>query len=152
MSISNPGLALIQLHNVDHLAFLRANHLLRSYDLTIQQSLILHYLENHKENNINQKNIESYLGISNPSVTSLMKTMVNKHLIRRFPDRNDARSYLLALTARGQQLQQHAAEIFVQLSHDICCGVTEEELAQFSHILDKLTSNLNAMLDEETQA
>ena len=152
MSISDPGLALIRLHNVDHLTYLHANHLLRQYDITIQQALILHYLATHKDSNINQKNIECYLGISNPSVTSLMKTLVNKHLIRRFPDRNDARSYLLALTTHGQQLQKYIADVFFDLSHNICQNLTEEEMNQLYHILNKMTSNLNTLLTNKTRA
>ena len=142
----NPNLALIRLHTADHLSYLRANHLLKQYGITIQQALILHYLAYHVNHSINQKNIEIYLGISNPSVTSLMKTMVNKNLVQRLPDRTDARSYLLRLTTRGQQLQSCISNIFSQLSDEINCGLTEDERKQFNYLLDKITSNLTGAL------
>ena len=111
-----PHLPLIKLHTADHLTYLRANHLLKQHGITIQQALIIQYLAWHAGHSINQKNIELYLGISNPSVTSLMKTMVAKNLIRRLPDRSDARSYLLCLTPHGQQLQESICKAFEQLS------------------------------------
>lgn len=147
----NPHLPLIRLHTADHLTYLRANHLLKQHGITIQQALILHYLAWHADRSINQKNIEMYLGISNPSVTSLMKTMVAKNLIRRLPDRTDARSYLLSLTTRGQQLQSCISDVFYQLSAEVNAGLTEEELKLFNHLLDKITSNLTAAIADSSR-
>ena len=143
---SAPHLPLIKLHLADHLTYLRANHLLRQYGVTIQQALIIQYLAWHADHSINQKNIELYLGISNPSVTSLMKTMVAKNLIRRLPDRTDARSYLLCLTAQGQKLQADIQRAFEQLIFEVNVGLTEEEQAQFNALPDKITHNLTAVL------
>ena len=94
---------------------------------------------------INQKKLELYLGISNPSVTSLMKTMVNKHLIRRLPDRSDARSYLLCLTEKGIALQECIAQSFLQVSQELHAGLTAEEIQQLANLLDKITCNLSAV-------
>ena len=58
---SAPHLPLIKLHLADHLTYLRANHLLRQYGVTIQQALIIQYLAWHADHSINQKNIELYL-------------------------------------------------------------------------------------------
>lgn len=143
---TTPHLPLIKLHTADHLTYLRANHLLKQHGITIQQALIIQYLAWHAGHSINQKNIELYLGISNPSVTSLMKTMVAKNLIRRLPDRSDARSYLLCLTPQGQQLQESICKAFEQLSFEVNSGLTEDEQKQLNHLLDKITNNLTAVL------
>lgn len=137
-----PHLTMIKLHTADHQSYLRANHLLKPYDITVQQALILHYLSRNSDNNINQKDIEIYLGISNPSVTSLMKTMVRKGLVRRLPVRTDARSYMLCLTDRGQQLQSSITQAFSQLAQEIHTGLTTEEQKQFEILLDKIIKNL----------
>lgn len=135
----------MKLRTADHLTVLRINHLLKQYGLTTQQALILQYLSLHHMEHINQKKLELYLGISNPSVTSLMKTMVNKHLIRRLPDRSDARSYLLCLTEKGLALQECITQTFLQVSQELYAGLTTEEIQQFTTLLDKITCNLSAV-------
>ncbi|MDO5785655.1 MAG: MarR family transcriptional regulator [Eubacteriales bacterium] len=141
---TSPHSTIIKLHAADHQSFLRANHLLRQYGITVQQALVLHFLSENRNNRINQKDIELYLGISNPSVTSLMKTMVGKSLVRRLPDRSDARSYLLCLTDRGQQLQDCIVQAFSQLSQELTAGLTTEERQQLHNLLDKIIQNLSS--------
>lgn len=137
--------AVMKLRTANHLTMLRTNHLLKQYGLTTQQALILQYLSLHHMEHINQKKLELYLGISNPSVSSLMKTMVNKHLIRRLPDRSDARSYLLCLTEKGLALQEYITRTFLQVSQELYTGLTAEEIQQFTTILDKITCNLSSV-------
>lgn len=141
---TSPHSTMIKLHAADHQSFLRANHLLRQYGITVQQALVLYFLAENRNNRINQKDIELYLGISNPSVTSLMKTMVGKSLVRRLPDRSDARSYLLCLTDRGQQLQDCIVRAFAQLSEEFTAGLTTEEHEQLHYLLDKIIRNLSS--------
>lgn len=133
---------MVKLHAADHLSYLRANQILKQHGITIQQALILQYLARFDDCKINQKDIESYLGISNPSVTSLMKNMVAKKLIQRLPDRTDARSYLLRRTPRAQQLQTIITDALDQLSNEVSAGLTADEIAQLSALLDKITQNL----------
>lgn len=142
MEESGAHFTVVKLHTADHLSYLRANQILKQYGLTIQQALILQFLARFNDRKINQKDIESYLGISNPSVTSLMKNMVAKKLIQRLPDRTDARSYLLRLTPRAQQLQSIISNALGQLSDEVCADLTAEEVAQLSSLLDKITKNL----------
>lgn len=142
-----PHLAVIKLHLADHLTYLRANQLLKQHDLTVQQALILQYLFRFSDQKTNQKDIERFMGISNPSVTNLMKTMVGKNLIRRLPDRSDARSYSLCLTEHSNALQPCIAQAFYQLSQEINPGLDENELQQLSMLLDKVTQNLMSVLD-----
>lgn len=139
-----PYLTMVKLHAADHLTYLRANQILKQSGITVQQALILHYLFRCSDRKVNQKDIELFMGISNPSVTSLMKTMVAKNLIRRLPDRSDARSYLLCLTERGDQLQTSIAQAFEQLLRELHAGLSETELQQLRCLLDKVASNLTA--------
>ena len=141
----SPQNTIIKLHAADHQSFLRANHLLKQHGITIQQALVLHFLSENRAHRINQKDIELYLGISNPSVTSLMKTMVGKNLVRRLPDRSDARSYLLCLTDRGQLLQNCIVQAFSQLSQELTAGLTAEECQQLHLLLDKIIQNLSSV-------
>ncbi len=146
MSICQTGhLSLMKLHTADHLLFLRANQLLRQHGITIQQALVLQYLASNTDSSINQKKIETYLGISNPSVTSLMKGMVAKNLIQRFPDRTDTRSHLLRLTPLGHQLQTSIAEAFLRLHNELHAGLTAKESQQLHTLLDKITANLTSL-------
>ncbi len=143
---TTPYLTLMKLHMADHAIYLRANQILRQHGLTIQQALILHYLFRYSNQKINQKDIEVFMGISNPSVTSLMKTMVSKKLIRRLPDRKDARSYLLGLTEHGEQLYTTVSQSLEIVLRELQTGLDEAEMKQLICLLDKLTTNLNSSM------
>ena len=110
-----PHATVVNLHMADHYAYVRANQIFKQFNVTMQQAMILRYLYLRNGEHTNQKDIEHFMGISNPSVTSLMKTMVGKDFIRRMPDRSDARSYLLELTARGVAIQDDINAAFIQL-------------------------------------
>lgn len=142
---TDPYWAIMKLHAADHLIYLRANQLLKPYGITIQQALIIHYLFQYPDQKVNQKHLELFLGISNPSVTSLMKSMVGKNLIRRLPDRSDARSYLLYLTEHGQQMQLCIGQALHQLSEETNTGLSSEDVRQLTNLLDKMTKNLTTV-------
>ena len=133
--------AMIKLHMTDHMVYLRANKILKEHGITMQQAMILQHLFLAEEQKINQKDLEIFLGISNPSVTSLMKTMVAKRLILRLPDRSDARSYLLHITPRALELKQVVMQALEQLQAEFCAGLTEAELIQLSALLEKVSLN-----------
>lgn len=132
---------MVKLHMTDHMVYLRANQILKQHGITMQQAMILQYLFRSGERKINQKDLEIFLGISNPSVTSLMKTMVAKRLIRRLPDRSDARSYLLHITPRAMELQNVVTQALDQVYSEFCSGLTEQEMMQLSVILEKISVN-----------
>lgn len=130
--------AMVKLHMINHRVYLRANQIFKPYGLTVQQALILDYLFSSSQEKINQKDIESFLGISNPSVTSLMKTMVAKRLVRRLPDRTDARSYLLQATSQAQELKEPVQNALEQIKSEFRGSLTDVELAQFMELLEKI--------------
>lgn len=132
---------MVKLHMTDHMVYLRANQILKQHGITMQQAMILQYLFRSGERKINQKDLEIFLGISNPSVTSLMKTMVAKRLIRRLPDRSDARSYLLHITPRAMELENVVTQALDQVYSEFCAGLTEQEIMQLSVILEKISVN-----------
>ena len=132
---------MVKLHMTDHMVYLRANQILKQHGITMQQAMILQYLFRADERKINQKDLEVFLGISNPSVTSLMKTMVAKRLIRRLPDRSDARSYLLYITPRALELRTVVTQALEQIHAEFCAGLTEQEMMQLYAILEKIHLN-----------
>lgn len=59
------------------------------YDLTPAQASILMYLEK-ADHPVNQRELENYFRLSNPTVTGLMKRMEAKGFIRREISQADA--------------------------------------------------------------
>ena len=55
--------------------------ILKKYDLTPRQSLVLAYLRNHPEDKITQKTLEDKMHLSNPTVTVIVQSMIGKGLI-----------------------------------------------------------------------
>ena len=83
---------------------LRQSSIMKKFGLTARQSLIIAYLSTHKKEVVTQKTLEDHLHLTNPTITVMVKSMIEKGLIRkeRMPD--DARKYRLFMTDRAKQV------------------------------------------------
>ena len=78
--------------------------ILKNYGCSWPQALTIGFIKKFNENNktVNQKDIAEAYGIKGPSVTSLIKTMEKNGFITRVKNKNDARSYDVFLTEKGE--------------------------------------------------
>ena len=77
---------------------------LKNYGCSWPQALTIGFIKKFSEKNktVNQKDIAEAYGIKGPSVTSLIKTMEKNGFITRVKNKNDARSYDVFLTEKGE--------------------------------------------------
>ena len=77
--------------------------ILKKYDLTPRQSLVLAYLRNHPEDKITPKILEDKMHRSNPTVTVIVQSMIGKGLIAKEKDTEDRRKYILHMTEKKEK-------------------------------------------------
>ena len=82
---------IIRLHKLSHHIYNKQNELLSFHDITVQQFRVLKFILLNKENqNISQKDIEKHMNIKGSSVSSMIKTMIEKELIVKKQNLDDA--------------------------------------------------------------
>lgn len=83
--------------------------------------------------------INSILKISGSTLTSAIKRLESKDIVARTICREDMRSYILRLTARGIELQKtHKNYEHILFNKILSCLDSEEEIENFLVILDKI--------------
>ncbi len=114
------------------------------YDLTAAQAMILIYLSK-ADHPVNQRELETYYRLSNPTVTGLMKRMEAKNFIQREVSKEDARFKYITLTPKAIEV---VSSVQGELDDTDRCAVqslnTEEE-QQFYRFLTCALENLCAV-------
>ena len=129
----------IVLHQADYFAFKKGNEAMEKFGVTMYQAVSLIYIaENEDRRSINQRTIEWYTGLSNPGVSKLIGTLVEKGYIERRRDQHDARNYCLHTTPEGKAA---AARFHLEIAltdREICSRLTQDELVTLVKILRKI--------------
>lgn len=121
--------------------FSRHNFLKVVDDITIDQKLILQYLNDHPE--LSQNEIAELVFKDNASLTRMIELMVKKGFLRRSINPEDRRRFNIELTAKGKEILEKLAPVIVENRKKAFAGISEEELTQLQRTLDKILTNLN---------
>lgn len=134
-----------KIHRVDNGIQREFNRIFSEYGLTTQQAMVLGFLGMKKIEGIaiNQRKLQEFLQISNPSVVSLVNTLERKGLITRGDDPNDGRSTILLLSEKGDLLQEKISQLFSDTDDAIAKTLTAKEVMQLQKIMDKLVNTIN---------
>lgn len=135
---------IIKLHKLSHHIYNKQNELLSFYDITVQQFRVLKFILLNKESqNISQKDIEKHMNIKGSSVSSMIKTMIDKDLIIKKQNLNDARFYDLDITEKGVKLLKISENIFQEFNKKITKNISEKDMELTKDILNILESNID---------
>lgn len=106
--------------------------------LQIQIILIL------QKNNTKANNIAEDLGLKKPTISHTIKLLINKKLILKTLDQNDARSDILSLTKKGAQLARQAEKLqseFIKKLESIPALDLKSIYANLYHFIDSMQKN-----------
>lgn len=115
--------------------------ILKKYDLTPRQSLVLAYLRNHPEDKITQK-IQMHL--SNPTVTVIVYSMIGKGLIAKEKDTEDRRKYILHMTEKGKAAFNNGRGESRAADERAYEGLSREDIDYLKSIMRRIMDNLIA--------
>lgn len=110
---------------------------------TFMQGWVIGYLSEREEKGLEtfQKDIEEEFSINRSTTSEMLKLMAKRQMISRLPVAKDARLKKIVLTDKSRAIQKHIDDTMRHMYERLTEGLTEEEIATFIVILDKLIVN-----------
>lgn len=125
-------------HELDKRFYSQVVQRLAPMDISQTQALFILYLGYYTRLPVYQRALEKTFGLTNPTVTASIKSLVNKGLVRREQDPDDGRYFRLYLTEEGQKLYEPCIDAFLEANDAWAAKLTEEDRIQFVAIMKKL--------------
>lgn len=125
-------------HVIDQLVYRDMNARLAPCHLSQQQAVIVCYLREHEDGPVYQRDIEREMGLTNPTVTAMVKSMMANDVVYKIKDKADGRFYQLKLTPHGMELYEQAKEALMSANETFEERLTAEELAELERLLGKV--------------
>lgn len=108
-------------------------------DITIDQTLVLQFLNNHPE--LTQKEIAELIFKDNASMTRMINLMVQNNYLKRTVNDQDRRRYKIEITTKGKEILVDLPTIILNNRNKALEEITENELIQLENILNKIIFN-----------
>ena len=118
------------------------NKSLESLDLTSSQTGVLIYLLLNQNNEINQKDIENYLNLKNPTVTGILNRLEKKDFITRTTSNKDARHKIIVLTDKSKNIQKEVFDEIDFMEKQITKNMSQKEIDILFKLLQKVLENM----------
>lgn len=119
------------------------NNEMAAYELTYTQAAIIGFLSQNQDKEICQKDVEHDLGLTHPTVSSILNRLDEKKLITTVPLEADRRFKQIRLTPQSMALHQKIYQKIEEISQKIFEGVSLEQQQELSVLLLKMTRNLS---------
>ncbi len=117
---------------------------LTTYGITNQQARLLgdiyDRIESGKE--VSRKALSKAIGISGPSVTSLLNGLEKNDFILRQQGDEDGRTMQIKITAKAMKLINEMENVFVETEQKLLHGFTDEQKKAFLELLKKACENI----------
>lgn len=118
-----------------------SNQYLIDYNLSASQFKILMLLYHHGD--LRQIDIETILGMSNPTVSGLINKLENQNLVKRISNPKDKRSKLITPTNLALSLKEDLINLADTIEQNITANLTNSEIEQLKIILNKIIQGGN---------
>lgn len=108
--------------------------------LTAAQLEVLMYL--WEEDGMEHRVLQEHLGVSSPTLTSVLDVMVQRSYVQRRISAEDARVKQVFLTAKGDALRHEMQSLGQRFIKDMMAGFSEGEAALFLEWLQQVARNM----------
>lgn len=122
----------------------RLDNKLIPYNITNQQARLLGDLavQLQEGREIVQKDLERTMNLRGSSITSLLQGLERKGFIARSTGNDDARTKLVEITTKGEELIKETDSYFQELEQLLVDGMSEEEKETYLRLLKTSFDNL----------
>ena len=120
------------------------NQKMQGMGLTSSQSEVIRYMLKHRDKRLTAGDLMAQLGLSQSTVAGILKRLEKKSLLVRQADETDARRSVILLTEEGLAMEKDLLRVAAQTEEILLKGMTEEEQAQFNHLLQTALDNMQA--------
>lgn len=118
------------------------NKYFKKYKLTSSQMDILMFLFRSEDKIVNQRDIENYLGLTNPTIAGTLFRLEKKGFIRRKRGLEDKRYKEIYLTEKSRKLKYVIFEYIKNNDNKMFADISKEEKENLKNIIVKLIKNL----------
>ena len=117
------------------------------------QGQVIRFLDYREESEqaVLIKDIEQELNITKSVASNLVKRMVQNGLVELEESPNDKRAKYVHLTEKSRSQMKQIKSFFDRIDRSLLEGVSEEELAIFEEVLDKLQANVKKIGGENEE-
>ncbi|WP_225418513.1 MarR family winged helix-turn-helix transcriptional regulator [Loigolactobacillus iwatensis] len=116
----------------------RFDQFARQYELTGTQMAIIDYLNQHKDKEILQRDVEREFNIQRSTATVLLQRMEKRNFIRRKASVDDARQKSVQLTQHAKELEKIIASYMREQQEQLEAEFSTSELELLSRLLKNL--------------
>lgn len=120
---------------------------LTDLDLTGQQSFILRYLSERKDEVVYPKDIEKRFNLTHPTVSGLLQRLKCKGFLTCEPDPDDRRYKRVLLTEKAEDCQKQIWEHIQSIEARMTAGMQESEVDMLVRLLDTAAQNLDVSMN-----
>ncbi|MDO4554108.1 MAG: MarR family transcriptional regulator [Lachnospiraceae bacterium] len=110
--------------------------------LTFTQTSIINFLSKNEEKEICQRDIEVSLGLTHPTVSSILKRLESKKMILTMHSDKDRRFKRIVLTEKSRAVNEAIQRKARKITAQALKGITKEEEQQLCEIMERMTGNL----------
>ena len=139
-SIGEP-IVLTHLKMVEHLAKRIGDEHLKQIDLTQSQADVIILLAHESDKVFRQRDIESALNYSNPTVTGLLNRLEQKGFIVRRVDPQDSRARIISLTDKALEIIEEIYQSIHRTEQMLLDGFSEEEIEILQPLMSRIAKN-----------
>ena len=107
--------------------------------------MIIHYLMDHPDEEVYQKDLEKFFSISGATATNMIKGLEKSELVERIPNEKDARLKRIVLTEKAVVREQRIRKLVMELEEGMVAGFTEEEISTYCKMTDRILQNLDEL-------
>lgn len=118
-----------------------SNQLMTEHNVTESLSAVLGFLEDRKETETCQVDIQNALHLSNPAVTKLVGRLEKKGLIAINRREDDQRYKVIVLTERGKQIMTECKSMKEPLQLGMLVGFQTDEIQKLKEYLHRIQEN-----------
>lgn len=112
----------------------------RKFGITVDQWAILKNLKQYAD--LSQKELAEYCGKDQPTLTRIVDLLVNKKLVERRANPNDRRSFVVHLTAAGEQKIEDLSGSVNEIRMQAWKHLNEDDFEHMKRILNTIYANL----------
>ena len=109
-------------------------------DLTREQFILLIRL--HQEDGQTQNDLAMITERNKASLTRLINTMENKHLVARIPSKEDKRINRIYLTKHGKATFEATSPVITEMIKEVQQGLSKNEIKTVISVLNKVLQNI----------
>ena len=119
---------------------MQLNQIFKEFDLTASQTFSLIYLFEAKraQKEVNQKDIEREMDVSNPTVTGILNRLEHKGLIERVECPSDARVRNIVVTEKALEIDKQLQTKFREAEEELIASLSEKEADELQRLLKKI--------------